>query len=93
MQEHDLLQRATGITTRTMDRALFIADDKYEAVYRMNATSAALWKLLEQPMSIAGIIEVFSTAFPDVPLEQLTDDLGVHIRDLLEDEILQLIEQ
>ncbi len=90
MRAKDVLQRAPGITTRTMANALFIADSKYEAVYRMNATSAALWRLLSTPMSIAEVMDVFSAAFPEVPPEQLKHDLNVHIRDLLEDEILRI---
>ncbi len=90
MHPQDILQRAPGITTRTMAGALFIADSKYEAVYRMNTTSAALWRLLDEPMSIAKVIGVFSTAFPEIPSMQLEHDLHVHIRDLLKDEILQL---
>ena len=63
------------ITARDMGDAVFLANPEDGTVLHLNATGAALWRLLEEPTSMQQAATDLQIAFPDVPREQIEDDV------------------
>ncbi|HEX9903333.1 MAG TPA: PqqD family protein, partial [Propylenella sp.] len=44
---------------------IFLIDPRYGRIHHLNATGAALWRLLGDPLRLGEIVQTFSDAFPD----------------------------
>lgn len=76
------LTRTAGITERLVDDEMFLIDRSGEAIYHLNATSAALWRLMAEPATLKGIVRTLRRAFPDIPAEKITRDVQSLLADL-----------
>ncbi len=66
---------------REIDDAVFLVNPDNEAIYHLNATGAALWRLLAEPTSAQEAATVLHEAFPEVGKEQIENDVGKIIGD------------
>jgi hypothetical protein len=62
---------------------MFLAEAEGEAIFHLNPTGAALWRLLAEPVSLDEATRVFHQAFPDTERNGLADELGGLIDALL----------
>lgn len=76
------LTRTAGITERRVDDEMFLIDGHGEAIYHLNATSAAIWRLLAEPMNRKAVVEALRRAFPDVAARRIGRDVGAVLEDL-----------
>ena len=76
------LARTAGITERRVDDEMFLIDGHGEAIYHLNATSAAIWRLLAEPMNRKAVVEALRRAFPDVAARRIGRDVGAVLDDL-----------
>lgn len=76
------LTRTPGITERLVDDEMFLIDGKGKTIYHLNATSAALWRLMAEPATMKGIVRTLRQAFPDIPEEKITRDVRSLLADL-----------
>jgi hypothetical protein len=60
------LRRRAGVVERSLGGSLFLAHPTDGRVHRLNATSAALWRLFETPTSLREAVLAFQDAFPRV---------------------------
>ncbi len=58
-------RRAAGIVERGIDEALYLAEAEGEAIYHLNPTGAALWRLLAEPVTLDAAAVLFHQAFPE----------------------------
>jgi hypothetical protein len=75
--------RASGIVERQVDDTLFLAEAEGEAIFHLNPTGAALWRLLAEPISLDEATQVFHQAFPDGNRSALETELAGLIGELL----------
>jgi hypothetical protein len=68
-------RRRSDVTERRLGASLFLARSGAGAVQRLNATGAALWRLLAEPLAIAEAVEAFGTAFPRQPRARLRAEI------------------
>jgi hypothetical protein len=66
--------QATGLTEVSAGASWYLADHSGLAVHRLNQGSAAIWRLLEEPMTLDEIVGVLTSAFPDADPPQVTSD-------------------
>lgn len=75
-------RRNPDVDEREMGTALFLATADDTAIYHLNPTGAALWRLLAEPMTLADVVEVLQHAFPDADRAEIADDVTAIISDL-----------
>ena len=74
--------RNAEIVERELDDVVFLASPDGKAVYHLNATGAAVWRLMAEPTSISQATDLLHQAFPDVARPQIEDDIRQVIADL-----------
>ena len=75
--------RSPGIHVVTVDQEKFLADSAGEAIYHLNMIGGAIWHLLENPHTKIELAEIMSTAFPDVDVETIQQDVGTILDELV----------
>ena len=76
------LTRNPEIVTREIDDTVFLVGTDNDTVFHLNTIGAAIWRLLSQPVSAPKITQTLVNAFPDIPAEQLRDDVEKLFSDL-----------
>jgi hypothetical protein len=66
--------QAPGLTETEAGSDRFLADGTGLSIYRLNAGSVAIWRLLADPTDLGEVIEVLTTAFPDAAPERIASD-------------------
>ena len=72
--------QAAGLTEVSAGASWYLADNSGLAVHRLNQGSAAIWRLLEEPMTSDEIVDVLTSAFPDVDPPQVVSDTTATLR-------------
>ena len=68
---------------------IFLIDPRYGRIHHLNATGAALWRLLGDPLRLGEIVQTFSDAFPDSPRRVHKKRLKRILEDLDDSELLE----
>ncbi|MES9870896.1 MAG: PqqD family protein [Sedimenticola sp.] len=79
-----LYARNPTVAFRNMEGSGFLADQDNEAVYYLNETGAAIWHFLQQPATLVEIAETMQAAFPDIPCQQIEQDVSNTLLQLAE---------
>ena len=66
--------QADGVTLRDLNGALFLVSDGDTATFHLNPVAAGLWRLLEEPVTVAEAAAVLRAAFPDADSDALGRD-------------------
>ncbi len=74
-------KRNPHIVERRVGDSLFLAEAEGEAIFQLNQTGTALWRLLAQPFTLEDAVVIFSAAFP----ERARADIEAELSDLLSD--------
>jgi hypothetical protein len=70
-----LIHRHPGAHARERDGQAFLTDAEELVIFNLNATGAAVWRLIEQPTRFDELVAVFIAGFPDGDPADLTADL------------------
>ena len=68
-------QQASDIVLRELDGDLFLKRPHDDAVFHLNAVAAILWRLLEQPVSLATAVAALGQIFPQTAPDQIRRDV------------------
>jgi hypothetical protein len=74
-----LFARNPDIVERRVGESLFLAEAEGEAIFRLNETGTALWRLLAEPAGLIDAAQIFHQAFP----ERDYADIEAELSDLL----------
>jgi hypothetical protein len=80
--------QAVGLTETQVDQEQFLADSNGLSIYRLNAGSVAIWKVLAEPANLDEVIEILSIAFKDVAPDQIASDSEYLMRNLVNAELI-----
>jgi hypothetical protein len=75
--------QAAGLTETQAGPDHFLADSNGLAIYRLNAGSVAIWRVLSEPANLNEVVEILTTAFEDVPETQIVTDSESLMRSLV----------
>lgn len=75
--------QAAGLTETQAGQDHFLADSDGLAIYRLNAGSVAIWRVLSEPANLNEVVEILTTAFEDVPETQIATDSENLMRSLV----------
>jgi hypothetical protein len=76
------LTRNPDVVIREVDDSVFLVGPRNDGVFHLNSTGAAVWRLLAEPVSAAEAEQILVSAFPDVPPDQVREDLAALINGL-----------
>ena len=74
--------QANGLTEMQVGPDHFLTDGDGLSIYRLNAGSVAIWRLLAEPTDLDEVIDVLSTAFHNVAPSQIAADSEDLMRNL-----------
>ena len=80
--------RNPDITIISIDGESFLADAQGAAIYHLNPVGSAIWTLLAEPVTMADMTELLSSAFPDVDEDQIRSDVTALINSLMSRKLL-----
>lgn len=63
-----------GVTESHAGTDHFLADGTGLAIHRLNAGSAAIWRLFEAPIALDEVVDVLAAAFDEVDVDQISSD-------------------
>lgn len=69
--------------TREVGDDLFLASSGPGQIFHLNQIAAAIWRLLEEPMTQDELVALFAEAFPDQPRDRIEQDIAGFVADLL----------
>jgi hypothetical protein len=73
--EHALFQQRSGSLSVPIGGTLYLADAEGRAIHRMDPLAAAIWTLIDEPMSAADLVDLTVEAFPDAAPDQVVSDI------------------
>ena len=84
----DVFIQNPEIVERQIGQSMFLAEASGEAIFQLNETGGALWRLLAEPTGLDKAVEVFCQAFPDRDRDELVAELSalmtaLHRRELI----------
>ena len=80
--------RKAEISILNVDGESFLADARGAKIHHLNPVGSAIWMLLAEPVSMADLVELLLTAFPDVGGEQIKSDIAALIDALMSKNLL-----
>ncbi len=84
-------RRADGIAERKIDDEIFLIGAENQSLFHLNALAAAIWNLLEEPLTIDDAVEIISKAFPEMPADAISSDVGKLIKRLAANDLVTCI--
>lgn len=81
--------RLAHVRVTEVDGELFLVPgDGRQEVFYLDEISSGLWRLLEHPIALAEMIEVYRTAFPDAPAGGLEGDIARVLAELVKNRLV-----
>jgi hypothetical protein len=68
--------RSPDVEARKIGEDMFLSSGSNGTIHRLDPMASAFWSSLEQPRSLDRIMELFATAFPDMPSSRIERDLA-----------------
>jgi len=84
-------QRVAHVVARDVDGEIFLIDDVRGRIHSLDAIGSAVWRLLEEPMSVYDMVEVFAQAFPDRKPKQLRKYVADLVADLVDKRVIKSV--
>lgn len=82
-------RRRAHVTERQLSKSVFLASSNSGALYRLNETGSALWRLLADAVSIEDAVGVFQAAFPDERPGTIDEQVRSLLDALIEDDLVE----
>ena len=80
--------RSPSILEKPLDDELLLIDNEADVIFNLNPLGTAVWRFLDTPREADEIIEVLGAAFPDIPEEQIREDILLLLGQLVDRELL-----
>jgi len=68
-------QQKPDVHLRQMDDQFFLADIDTDTVFHLNSIGSAVWRLLEDPISIDETVNLLVDAFPETEASRIMTDV------------------
>jgi hypothetical protein len=77
-------KRNAAVTATEIDDGIFLVEPETQDIFFLDAISSGLWRLLDEPQSLAAIQAVVREAFPDQPAPALDADVATALQEMVE---------
>ena len=85
------LQQAPGVKEHEVDGEKFLADAAGAAIHNLNPTGAIIWQMLREPTTEREVVALLSELFPDVPAEQISNDVAGLLKGLEQQRLIRRV--
>ena len=82
------LKRSDSIQYRDIDGHIFLIDDDRGGIHALDVVGSAVWRVLDEPMSLKEIVSLFQTAFPDRPKSAVRKEISKFANELVKKDLL-----
>jgi len=82
--------QAPGVTLRAVENDVFLVKPGAAAIFHLNPIAAGLWRLLEQPTTLAAATDALRQAFPDADARKVKRDVRVLFGALQEEGLIRM---
>lgn len=79
-----LIARHGKTQFREVGAEIFLVHPDGVQIHNLNPTAAALWRLLEEPLTARDMVDILQTAFPIIAMAKLEADVGLVLSQFLE---------
>lgn len=69
------VRQRVGCVSAALGETMYLADPEGRAIHRLDAMTAAIWAVVEEPITVSDLIGMMVDAFPDTPADQVTADI------------------
>jgi hypothetical protein len=87
-----VLRRSSSALSRTVGEEIILATPESPELTRLSGTGAALWRLLDRPRSLSGILKELERIF-SADRKTLASDLELFVADLTERGLIEEVRQ
>ena len=77
-------KRNAAVTATEIDDGIFLVEPETQDIFFLDAMSSGLWRLLDEPQSLAAMQTVVREAFPDQPVQALDADVAMALQEMVE---------
>ncbi|RYI07365.1 MAG: PqqD family peptide modification chaperone, partial [Acetobacteraceae bacterium] len=84
-----LFRQRAGSLALFIGKTLYLADAEGRAIHRMDPLAAALWALMEDPMSVRDLVDLTVEAFADATPRQVKADIKVLVARLCQQGLIE----
>lgn len=68
-------QQTPGVQLRSVEDDTFLIDPEAGTIHHLNQLGGAIWRQLDEPVTVAELTDLLCAAFPEVPRERITSDV------------------
>lgn len=83
------LIQADGVKEISTEDNRFLSDPSGRNIHYLNAGATNIWRILEQPASVAQIVEILATVFPDQLLEKIQYDVSATVQQFVDNGLVK----
>src|SRR5690606_10667314 len=85
-------RQATGTEIRQLDEQLFVMTPDGESIMHLDFLASAIWRLTSDATTLAEIIDLLTTAFPDIEPDRIASDVSGLLDDMIVQGVLVIAE-
>jgi hypothetical protein len=85
-------RQATGTEIRQLDDQLFVMTPDGESIMHLDFLASAIWRLTSDATTLAEIIDLLTTAFPDIEPDRIASDVSGLLDDMIVQGVLVIAE-
>ena len=78
----ELYTRGPRIEERWIDDTAFLVDPATDALFQLNPTGSAVWRLLQEPTTLDTAAAALADAFPDILAERIRAEVRALLAEL-----------
>ncbi len=83
------LIQADGVKEIATEDKRFLSDPSGRNIHYLNAGATNIWRILEQPASVAQIVEILATVFPEQPVEKIQNDVSATVQQFVDNGLVK----
>jgi hypothetical protein len=76
------------IVERRIENAQLLVNPLTNSIFHLNQMGAAIWRLLEQPITVDEIVQTVLVAFPDSPENEINSDVKKVVRQFIKKDLI-----
>ncbi|MCP4339758.1 MAG: PqqD family protein [Desulfobulbaceae bacterium] len=87
-ERNTLYTKNWEIVERSIENSQLLVNPQTDSIFHLNQMGAAIWRLLEQPITVDEIVQTVQVAFPENPENMINSDVEKIVRQFIEKNLI-----